>query len=86
MKDYLALYTVTYQISRSTIIVFTYELCLECNFICISSVVPAVPLICVCNTMPFNFVNMAESKVENVRENIKMNLKSIINKCFTNWL
>ena len=71
-----------------TITVFTYELCSECTFIIIGSVVPAEgpTVFFVCNIMLLNFVNMAESKVENVRENIKMNLRNIINKCFTTLL
>ena len=52
------------------------------------SVVPAEgpTVFFVCNIMLLNFVNMAESKVENVRENIKMNLRNIFNKCFTTLL
>ena len=56
---------------------------LEYNPILISSFVPAESTSAVCSTIFFNLVSMAESKVENVRQSIKMNLRNIINQGFT---
>ena len=62
---------------------FTHSSSLECNAILISSSVPAQSASAVCSIKSLNLVCIAESKVENVRQNIKMNLRNIINQGFT---